>query len=319
MALASPYYQRMVNDISCPQQSSVLLILGMHRSGTSAVARAVESFGLSLGDRLLGSAPDNPKGYWEDADGVALNQRILEQCALRWNEARILSAKQLLTTAGDSLCASATDLLANRVACWGSWAFKDPRTLRTLPIWLHAAGQAQVEIRSLLVLRHPLEICASLATRNQMDSLRAQLMWAAHWLPFLPLLRGGSMAVVQYDEVLSAPVRVLSRVAEQLGYTVNQESLQQYGKCFLDRNLRHHQAESGEKRLLPLVADTYALLRELDALPAEAFWLAWKDLQVRHREWSDLYALLDAETEWRRRRRGAWWRWSHGQFQHSRA
>ena len=295
-----------------PQTPTLLLILGMHRSGTSAIAKGVESLGLSLGEYLLGAAPDNPKGYWEDAEGVALNQKIFDRCDLRWNEARILDTDDLLARTQD-LRRAARDLLASRISCWHRWAFKDPRTLRTLPIWLEAAAELQLDTRALLVLRHPQEVCASLAVRNQMNPLRAQLMWAAHWLPFLPRLRGRPLAVIDYEQVITAPVPALEKVAGRLGYSVDAQQLRRYGESFLDVTLRHHRA-SGDTPLLPLVTDAYDLLRACGELSEAEFWSAWEGLQERHREWMGCYALLDAETDWRRRRRSNWWRWTHGQW-----
>lgn len=302
----------MIKQNTQPQEPSLLLILGMHRSGTSAIAKGVESLGLSLGEYLLGAAPDNPKGYWEDAEGVALNQKIFERCDLRWNEARILDADELLARSED-LRRTVGDLLTSRIACWRQWAFKDPRTLRTLPIWLAAADDCRLDTRALLVLRDPREVCASLAARNRMDPLRAQLMWAAHWLPFLPLLRGHRLAVIDYDEIMTTPAQALQRAATRLAYAVDTRQLRQYEEGFLDPALRHHRANDGSS-LLPLLADAYDLLRAFHEIPEAQFWTAWEGLQLRHREWGECYALLDTETDWRRRRRGTWWRWTHGRL-----
>ena len=54
-------------------------IAGMHRSGTSMVARLLQQCGLDLGptDQLLPPRPDNPEGFWEHAAFVALNDDIL--------------------------------------------------------------------------------------------------------------------------------------------------------------------------------------------------------------------------------------------------
>ena len=56
-------------------RGSAILVLGMHRSGTSAIARLLKIFGVSFGDNLMpGSAEDNEKGFWEDRDVFRLNE-----------------------------------------------------------------------------------------------------------------------------------------------------------------------------------------------------------------------------------------------------
>ena len=57
----------------------LIVVAGMHRSGTSAFARALEVFGISLQGRLRPSAEDNLKGFWEDQDIVDLNEALLAQ------------------------------------------------------------------------------------------------------------------------------------------------------------------------------------------------------------------------------------------------
>ena len=55
------------------------MVLGMHRSGTSAITKGLEVLGVNLGDNLLPPKDDNPKGFFEDRDLVNLNERVLEK------------------------------------------------------------------------------------------------------------------------------------------------------------------------------------------------------------------------------------------------
>lgn len=67
------------------QVSVAVVVLGMHRSGTSAVARALLTLGVNLGRNLMGGSPDNPKGYWENRVFVKINERLLSSLGLRWH------------------------------------------------------------------------------------------------------------------------------------------------------------------------------------------------------------------------------------------
>ena len=48
--------------------SVALVVTGMHRSGTSMVAAYLQQAGVSIGRNLIGPAPGNPRGHFEDRD-----------------------------------------------------------------------------------------------------------------------------------------------------------------------------------------------------------------------------------------------------------
>ena len=71
------------------EKRRVVVVLGMHRSGTSAVARALQVVGVSLGSRLMPAMPgNNPKGFWEDVDFHAFNERLLVALGADWRRVR---------------------------------------------------------------------------------------------------------------------------------------------------------------------------------------------------------------------------------------
>ncbi|MEY2342476.1 sulfotransferase family protein [Acidithiobacillus sp. IBUN Pt1247-S3] len=295
------------------ENPTVLCVLGMHRSGTSAIAKGIESWSVSLGDQLIGAGPDNPRGYWEDHEVVAINQILLERCNLRWNEARLLSREEVLAAADAGLVQRATTLFQDRCESWGLWGFKDPRTLRTLPFWLEVADTAGIELRFLWALRHPAEVVASLAARNAMDPIRSQFMWAAHWLPFLSLLQGRKNAVLRFSELFQDPATALHSIALCLGYEIREELLPSYQKEFLQASLHHHHCPDDTDLLAP-IARLYQALNAIHLTPSAAFWEQWQSLYSDFSVWGPVCALLDQETDWRRRRRGRLWKLTHGKI-----
>jgi len=62
-----------------------VVVLGMHRSGTSAVAGCLERLGICMGRRLAPGDEWNPGGYFEDRDLVELNDRLLSAQGIRWD------------------------------------------------------------------------------------------------------------------------------------------------------------------------------------------------------------------------------------------
>ncbi|MEO1340239.1 MAG: sulfotransferase, partial [Cyanobacteria bacterium J06635_13] len=143
--------------------NSVIIITGMHRSGTSLTASLLQSAGVYLGDRLMSADSGNAKGYFEDWDFVELHQQILTSQSLNsagWttqSEIEILSQYQ----------AAAQELLATRQQ-QKIWGWKDPRTTLFLDFWLKQIPHAKY----VFVYRSPWEVLDSLFRRG--DAIFAQ-------------------------------------------------------------------------------------------------------------------------------------------------
>src|SRR6185312_12242151 len=77
------------------QSPRAILVLGMHRSGTSAVTRVLNLLGADLGSRLVAPAADNPAGFWEHADAVKINDDLLQALGRTWYDMRDMPANWL--------------------------------------------------------------------------------------------------------------------------------------------------------------------------------------------------------------------------------
>src|SRR5215469_4551353 len=73
-----------------PAASNAIIVLGMHRSGTSALAGMLHHLGVALGDDLMPATADNPRGYWEHRDIVAINDRLMTELGRAWHDVRPL-------------------------------------------------------------------------------------------------------------------------------------------------------------------------------------------------------------------------------------
>ena len=63
-----------------------LLVMGMHRSGTSALARVLSLRGAELPAHLMPPNHGNASGYWEPAPIVAINDEMLEYFGSAWDD-----------------------------------------------------------------------------------------------------------------------------------------------------------------------------------------------------------------------------------------
>ena len=122
-----------------------LLVLGMHRSGTSAITRVLNLLGCALPGDLLGANPSNPTGHWESQRALEINDALLHGLGRQWDDLRAMPADWL----GSDAAARARGLIAEFVRTEAGsaplWALKDPRLCLLAPLWIEVQiGRAHV-------------------------------------------------------------------------------------------------------------------------------------------------------------------------------
>ncbi len=143
-----------------PDPSRPLILAGMHRSGTSLVAAFLAALGVPMGERMLAADTNNRRGYFEDADFLAFQRRILQEISPAndgghadwgWTESERLDRSLLARYAEE-----ARALAAQRSGLWG---FKDPRTTLLLDFWDEVLAGRPLYV---LVYRFPWEVAESM-------------------------------------------------------------------------------------------------------------------------------------------------------------
>ena len=192
-------------------QRQAVVILGMHRSGTSAVAGTMVRLGLAPPLTPLPASGDNPSGFYESFPVVQLNHQMLLVAGCAWNLCLTFEPDRLdsLLQEGDRRIIAET--LRREFAGAAGFVLKDPRLCLTLPAWLPALGAAGDEVCVLLVVRHPREVAHSLAHRNQLSEVETIPNWLHHMLEAERLSRGLNRAVVFYDDLLDRLATVHDR------------------------------------------------------------------------------------------------------------
>lgn len=127
-------------------QTGPIVVAGMHRSGTSLLARALMALGIDLGGSFPAADGDNPQGYQEDGGFLALHrswfQQALDPAAGGWTDWG-WTPKRSVSCLGDATwrAAARAHIQRQRKACWG---WKDPRTTLVLPFWQRLIGSIKV-------------------------------------------------------------------------------------------------------------------------------------------------------------------------------
>jgi len=263
--------------------SRAIVVIGMHRSGTSAVARGLAALGVDLGDDFLDAQPENPTGYWEDRGIVELNERVLRRLGLTWDDAAPIDPARFSGWRIWRLRRETTRYLRRRFTSRPLWGFKDPRTIRLLPFWLRVLQECAVEDAYLLVVRNPASVAASLHARQRMSVGAAQRLWLSYVVPFLDRLRTKPLAVVDYDLLMGDPRGQLERIAGSLHLPGAENSqVEAFVTEFLDVKLRHTVFSPGEidagTETGRLTREAYGILRaaaEKSGPVDDAFWKQW--------------------------------------------
>ncbi|MDA0979315.1 MAG: sulfotransferase family protein [Proteobacteria bacterium] len=223
-----------------------LLVLGMHRSGTSCLTGIIQQCGVELGE-VFTENPFNRKGNRESAAVQALNNQVLEANGGAWNQPVDIihwSAEQRATR--DAIIA---DLRA-RASRW--WGFKDPRVLLTLPFWLEALASP----RFIGTFRHPHRVALSLNHRDGMPFDDAYALWLAYNQRLIACQSRFGFQLVDFDLPEAGYREDVEKKLEQLG-------LESAETLFFDSQLRHQTAEETDVVLPMAVQATYDELRRL--------------------------------------------------------
>jgi hypothetical protein len=191
-----------------------VFVVGMHRSGTSAVAAALEAFGLDVGapDRLMAADAGNPAGYYELHEIGDLNDEMLEWRGGRWDSPPETPDRWELTPEITPYYRRAAAIVSARLAR-NRWLIKDPRITLLLPLWRRAVLD---RCAAVLIVRSPMEVAWSLALRNGMPIVTGLALWSEYNRAALRGLSGLPVYVCQYDELVTDPHGTLGAIASSL-------------------------------------------------------------------------------------------------------
>ena len=254
--------------MSFHDRGQLLFVIGMHRSGTSALCAALAASGVSFGSQLIAPmAGVNDEGFWEDAGVVAVNEELLALADSSW----YCPADDLADICWDGehyapLRAQASALLSAGFGAGPVQAVKDPRLCLTLPFWLEICEQLGIASRVCVINRAPLEVARSLEKRDGFPvgyGLRLYASYRACIQGFVP----ANTIHVLYDDLLGDAAAVMGRLAGEFPLL----SVSPAVTVAVRKDLRHQQAGEGSALLSQTdtgQVDLVALNREIqDSYP----------------------------------------------------
>lgn len=227
-----------------PGSREALIVLGMHRSGTSALSGVLVKLGAQAPGSLMPPTQDNPRGYWESTALMKFHDRVLESAGIRWDDWDGFNPEWIESPAGQTFVADLSSLLDAEYGDARLILVKDPRMCRLFPLWAAALGEFGITPKVVIPVRHPDEVARSLATRDQMGGGQAQLLWLRHLLDAEASTRGVTRAFLRYTDLLNEWQPEIERLSDQLGIKWTRQSGATTAEIndYLAPQLRHHAA-----------------------------------------------------------------------------
>jgi hypothetical protein len=282
---------------STPYDRRMVCVLGMHRSGTSAVTRILHDLGVYLGPPHHHMKPrgDNPIGFFEHQPLTDLNDQIVWDLRGTWFSPPVLSegwvdAPILLSTREKAVMLLEEDFGTSAV-----WAWKDPRTSLTFPFWQPLLPP----VRCVLCLRNPLDVARSLQVRDGFALEAGISLWMEYVAAAVRHTRGVPVLLVSYDDVLDRADETVDRLVAFAALRPSRDARDAaVAHASSNPGLRHHRATLDElcrsgAASMPAVALHLLLQSRLEAQRARWALGARPDAESNRAGWSS------DEPDWR--------------------
>ncbi|MPZ53468.1 MAG: hypothetical protein GEU79_12175, partial [Acidimicrobiia bacterium] len=285
------------NDRTC------IMVLGMHRSGTSALTRVLNLLGATLPGDLLEANEWNESGYWEPDKLVSLHEHMLREAGSSWNDWRPFTPEKL----GEGrLEHYRNDIRKQIIEDFGDstlFVLKDPRISRFTPLYVEILKDLGIAPHFVIMYRNPLGVIASLSQRDQMTPGFASLMWLQHQLAAERATRGFPRTFLSYANLLDDWRGSVKRITTELGmvWPRSIESASSEIDSFISPELQHHPQQpedlNTDTTIPQWVKDSYTALQRLeDSDPEDGD--ALRSLEQSHREFeSQAEVFADALEE----------------------
>lgn len=220
-------------------RKQLLVVLGMHRSGTSLVAGILSQCGVNFGDNLMMATVDNPKGYFEDLELVQINSRILNRFGSHWSDARPVNFGLIGNLRSFNYRYRILRFLRNSFKEHDLFGVKDPRLCRLLPFWERFFDA--YDGRYVITFRSPFEVAESLKNRDGMTLHQGLKLWASYNLDILERTRDKKRIVLSFKTVVEKPELLISALSSHFGLVLDDKEITE--KDFRDKTLYRSKSE----------------------------------------------------------------------------
>ncbi len=239
-----------------------IFIVGMHRSGTSALTGILQLMGVELGRELMQAWPDNPKGFFENNKIWKYNQKILKHFGSSWEDPFLYGGDWVSKHDVESFKPYIETLIEEEFADSPIFGIKDPRFCILFPLWKEICVSNKIDLLCVIPMRHPLEVARSLHKRNGFSIERGILLWFNYVFTAEDVTRGCPRVFLKFDDLFSNSEILLESIANSLGSKLPRlyKDVQNDLNVFMDRGLKHHsESKLGHTRMEIMAEELFSL------------------------------------------------------------
>lgn len=210
----------------------LILVLGMHRSGTSALTGLLNILNINLGSKLIGQAVENQKGFFENEHFLNFNKKLLRVNSSKWDNV----SKSLYISTKEKK--ELKLLIETEFLNFKILAIKDPRLSILYPFYIEIARELNYEIHCIIVVRNVKEIVESLKHRNKFTEEKCYKLISEY---YYSLLNAPEHSItIKFDDIIDAPLQVCEKLISKFSLNASIETVEIDINNFIDKNLKHY-------------------------------------------------------------------------------
>jgi glycosyltransferase involved in cell wall biosynthesis len=258
-----------MNSASSPVRQAIM-VLGMHRSGTSALAGVLCGLGAAAPKKtLMGPHPCNQKGLFEALGLAQAHDEFLAAAGSCWHDWRKFDSQWAQSQAAAQHSANIKTVLIDEFGDEPMIVLKDPRICRFVPYTLSLLAELNMSPVAVLPIRNPLEVALSLQRRDNFAVTKSMMLWLRHVLDAEYLSRSLPRYFLPYEGLLQNWRHHVDRISKQTDIAWPDRSDRSGVEIdqFLTTELYHERATWDEtkdhREVLELARRTYRILMDI--------------------------------------------------------
>ncbi|MDX8524704.1 sulfotransferase family protein [Mesorhizobium sp. MSK_1335] len=246
-----------------------ILILGMHRSGTSILGGMVNALGAAGPHSLMAGDRHNPTGYWESLRLNTAANNLLAAAGSGWHDWLPLDPGWMASEAAQGHRHEIKAILASEFGDEPLFFIKEPRTCRFLPLMSSILAEMRIDTVALLPIRNPLEVAYSIERRDGFPVASSLMVWLRHVLEAELHSRHLPRCFLLHEDFLADWQSQLTRAGRtiDLAWPVRPEQARSEVESFLSQELHHQRYTVDDLRnhhdAPPMVATAYEMFRAM--------------------------------------------------------
>lgn len=245
-----------------------VLILGMHRSGTSSFTKILNLMGVDLGTKLIDPFDDNPKGFFEHEEIVNLNINFLESIGVDSNAlVKNLPLNWFYDKEAKSFKEEVKNIIKKDFGSSKIFAIKDPRISLLIPVYLEALKELDIEIFCIIAERKIQNVLSSLNKRNNLSFEEGLESYKKYYESIYLHTKNIPNLVLSYDDLIDDPESVIKTISKKITSLSSCEYKKIKNKVedFLDKKLRHYNI-SDDDFIYKIASENKILISDINDL-----------------------------------------------------